>query len=309
VKLNEFARLGVNHHLLYADAIINPAEHLRTLRIALADPRFDVVDMWYPWEIKDSLLPAVAESGKSICYNMGNRAGQRSLAPASIDRELRSYSLGVYLDELERAQLCGAERIITNSGPNDLEHREQCFDYLVEFYVELCRHAEGLLVMIEPTDFDTSKRKLVGSSAEAVGICRRVHGAGCPNMASMIDLCHVPLMHETIPTAFADTGDYLGHIHLGTCVVDRGSPYFGDKHPGIGIPGGVYGIEDFADVFRVGLSRGYFSQRERGWISIEMRALPGKSSEESLDIYYDAVCRAWEVRGIGAARGPDSDRQ
>jgi sugar phosphate isomerase/epimerase len=230
---------------------------------------------------------------------MGNRAGQRSLAPASMDRELRAYSLDVYLDELDRAKLCGAERIITNSGPNDLEHRERCFDYLVEFYVELCKQAEGILVMIEPTDFDTSKCKLVGSSAEAVNICRRVRDAGCPNMASMIDLCHVPLMHETIPMAFDDTGDFLGHIHLGTCVIDRGSPHYGDKHPGIGIPGGVYGIEDFADVFRIGIAGGYFSQSNRGSISIEMRPLPGKSSQESLAIYYEAVCRAWELAREG----------
>ena len=303
MNLSDYARLGLNQHLLYADVIGDPAEHLRTLRIALADPRLEILDMWYPWEIKDAVLPAIAQSGKTMYYNMGNRAGQRSLAPAAMDDEHRAYTLRVYKDELERAKLCKAERIITNSGPNDVEHREECFDHLVDFYVELCKCAEGTLVMIEPTDFDTSKCKLIGSSAEAADICRRVRDAGCPNMASMIDLCHVPLMHETICQAFEDTGDYLEHIHLGTCVTDRESPFHGDKHPGVGIPGGVYGVEDFAEVFRIGLARGYFENTHRGSISIEMRTLPGRAGEDSLDVYYDAVCRAWNL----ASRGSSAD--
>jgi sugar phosphate isomerase/epimerase len=294
MQLKDYARLGLNQHLLYADVITDPDEHLRTLKIALADPRLEILDMWYPWEIKDALLPAIADSGKTMYYNMGNRAGQRSLAPAAMDDEHRAYTRRVYKDELERAKLCKAERIITNSGPNDVAHRAQCFDHLVEFYVDLCTCAEGMLVMIEPTDYDTSKCKLIGSSAEAADICRRVREAGCPNMASMIDLCHVPLMHETIGQAFADTGAYLAHIHLGTCVIDKASPFYGDKHPGVGIPGGVYGVDEFAELFRIGLANGYFGQGKRGSLSIEMRALPGKSSEESLDLYHAAVCRAWE---------------
>ena len=111
----------------------------------------------------------------------------------------------------------------------------------------------------------------------------------------MIDMCHVPLMHETLAQAMADTGEYLEHIHLGNCVTDENSPFYGDKHPGTGIPGGVYGVEELAEIFRLGIVGGYFSKENKGSASIEMRVLPGKSSEECLDEYYAAVCRAWEI--------------
>ena len=114
-------------------------------------------------------------------------------------------------------------------------------------------------------------------------------------MASMIDMCHVPLMHETIAKAVTDTGEYLEHIHLGNCVTDKNSPFYGDKHPGIGIPGGVYNVEDLGEIFKLGFESGYFSRENKGSASIEMRVLPGKSSEECLDEYYNAVCQAWEV--------------
>ncbi len=288
-------RLGVNHHLLYADVIKDSSEHLRTLEAVLADPRLDLVDMWYPWDIREACVKSVLDSGKIIYYNMGNRAGQRPLAPASMDKEHREYTLAVYKDELDRATLVKARKIITNSGPNDAENRDRCKDYLVDFYIELCDCAESMLVMIEPTDWDTSKCKLIGSSKEAVEICRRVREAGFDNMASMIDMCHIPLMHETIAQAVADTGEYLEHIHLGNCVTDRPSPFYGDKHPGFGIEGGVFGVFDIAEVFRLCLASGYFKKETPGSASIEMRRLPGRSSEDCFDKYYEVVCQAWEI--------------
>lgn len=295
MSFNEYMRLGVNHHLLYSNLINDPSEHLRTLQIVLSEPRLDIVDMWYPWEIKDEVAKAVKDSGKTIYYNMGNRAGQRKLAPAAIDDEHRTYTLNVYKDELERAKLCGSTKIITNSGPNDIENRQKCKEHLVDFYVELCKCAEGMVVMIEPTDWDMSKCKLIGSSREAIEICERVRDAGGANMASMVDMCHVPLMHETLEQAINDTGEYLEHIHLGTCVMNEGSPFYGDKHPGIGTEEAVYGIPEIAEVFSIGLSKGYFGKENKGSASIEMRPLPGKSNEECFEIYYDAVLQAWNT--------------
>jgi sugar phosphate isomerase/epimerase len=295
VILKDYVRLGLNHHLLYADVIKDSTEHLRTLEVVLADRRLDILDMWYPWDIKDETLKAINDSGITIYYNMGNRAGQSPLAPAAMDNEHRKYTLDIYKDELKRAKLCNAQKIITNSGPNDVENRDKCKDNLVDFYIELCKCAEGIVVMIEPTDYDTSKCKLIGSSAEAVEICRRVRDASCDNMSSMIDMCHIPLMHETLAQAVVDTGDYLEHIHLGNCVTDKQSPFYGDKHPGIGINGGVYGIEDIAEIFRLCISNGYFSKNNKGSASIEMRRLPQQSSEYCFDKYYEAVCRAWEI--------------
>jgi hypothetical protein len=113
-------------------------------------------------------------------------------------------------------------------------------------------------------------------------------------MASMIDMCHVPLMHETLSQAVSDTGSYLEHIHLGNCVLDKESPVFGDKHPGFGIEGGCYGIDDLAEIFKLGLQTGYFSDENQGSASIEMRRLPEFSSEESFEKYYLAVQQVWD---------------
>ena len=70
---------------------------------------------------------------------------------------------------------------------------------------------------------------------------------------------------------------------------------FGDKHIGLGIEGSEYDVNDAAELLAVGLKMGYFNKDSRGSASIEMRPLQGKTPEESLDIYYDMFCKAWEL--------------
>lgn len=300
MDLRDYVKLGLNHHLLFANVIQeNSREHYETVRILTEDSRFDVLDMWIPedepWRTRT--IDLVKGSGKEVFYNCGNRAGKPSLAPASLETEKQEYTWAVYRDELARAKAIGATKVITNSGPNNLERRAEAFDLLVDFYVEMCRSVPEMLILIEPTDWDVSKKKLIGSSLEAAEICRRVAARGCSNMASMVDMCHVPLMHETLSKAMADTGKWLGHIHLGNCILkDRAHKFFGDKHVPIGIDGGEYGMKDIAELFRLGLDAGYFSKERRGSASIEIRTMPGDDDPaETLNRCYDMVCEAWEA--------------
>lgn len=298
MKLNEYVKLGLNHHLLFSSVIQEDSRaHYETLERVANDPRLEILDMWVPEDepFRTKTVELMRRCGKELFYNCGNRAGKPSLAPASFDDDKRKYTLDVYKDELERAKAIRATKVITNSGPNNLERRAEAFDRLISFYVEICRIAPEMLIMIEPTDWDVSKKKLIGSSKEAVEICRRVRAAGCSNMASMVDLCHVPLMHETLAQAVADTGEYLGHIHLGNCILkDRAHPLFGDKHVPVCMEGGEYGVKDLAELFRLGLDAGYFSTKRRGSASLEVRTLPGDDPIETLNRQYELIQEAWE---------------
>ncbi|QHI69833.1 sugar phosphate isomerase/epimerase family protein [Tichowtungia aerotolerans] len=304
MKLNEYVKLGLNHHLLFYDVIQEDSRaHFETLEIVAKDPRLEILDMWVPEDepFRSKTIDLMKSCGKELFYNCGNRAGKPSLAPGSFDDEKWNYTRDVYRDELERAKAISATKIITNSGPNNLEQREAAFERLVDFYVELCRQVPDVLVLIEPTDWDVSKKKLIGSSKEAVDICRRVHDRGFPNMASMVDMCHVPLMHETLAQALSDTGEYLGHIHLGNCILkDRTHPLFGDKHVPLAIEEGEYGVDDLAELFRLGIKSGYFSKGQRGSASIEMRVMGGEDPLDALDRYYSMTEEAW-AKVVGSA--------
>ena len=295
----EYVKLGLNHHLLYVEVASEPAEHQRTLMKVLEDDRLDILDLWIPETepYRSEEIKALRGSGKEVYYNVGTRKGKAPAHPASLIPEKRRYSLDFYKDELDRAIEAGATKVITNSGPNNPENREAAIDALVDFYLEICAYVpEDMLIMIEPTDWDVDKCKLIGSSKEAADLARRIHAAGRANLSSMVDMGHLPLMHETIAQAMADSDNQIGHIHMGNCILkDKSHPMFGDKHVAWGIEGGEYDVNDVAELLSIGLKMGYFNKTSRGSASIEMRPLADKTSEESLNAYFDTFCRAWEM--------------
>ena len=296
MSIKDYVRLGLNHHLLFAAECSTSQGHYDTLKTVVNDDRLEILDLWIaddePYRCKE--IDLVANCGKEIYYNCGNRPGKPRLEPASFNSEKRQYTIDVYKDEIVRAKGCGAEKVITNSGPNNLENRPGAFDVLVDFYCKICEFAPEMLIMIEPTDFDMSKRKLIGSSKEAVEICRRIKAKGYDNIASMVDMCHIPLMHETLEQAVKDTGEFLGHIHLGNCIKkDSSHKLYGDKHVALCMKGSEYGIDDLAELFKVGLKTGYFNKQSRGSASIEMHTLPDDEPLRCLDMYYGYVVQAW----------------
>jgi sugar phosphate isomerase/epimerase len=161
---------------------------------------------------------------------------------------------------------------------------------------------EDVLVMVEPTDREIDKKKFIGPSSEAVRLARRIHEAGCPNFSSMIDMCHLPLMGETIEEAMRISAGHIGHIHLGNCIrEDREHPLFGDKHPAWGLDGGSYDVPDIADLIQAGLGNGYFSESNRGSASFEMQAYEDVSPQESINRFFDYLLKAWDRVEANAA--------
>jgi hypothetical protein len=301
MDFQKFLALGVNHHLLYIDKSWEPMEHARSLNKLLSDERIELLDVWIPTDgpVREREIAAIRASDKQIVYNIGTRKGKSPAHPATLDPDKRKYSIEFYKRELESAIAVRAIKVVTNSGPDVPENRKAAFEALVDFYVEICQFVSAqsdMVILVEPTDRETDKRKFIGPSVEAVKLAKRLHQAGCGNFASMVDMCHLPLMGESIDWALHSTQGYIGHIHLGNCILkDPNHPLFGDKHVPLGIPGGEYDVEDVADLLTIGLQIGYFNQRNRGTVSLEMRPYPNKTSEESLDIHYQKFEQAWKM--------------
>lgn len=301
MSFQKILKLGVNHHLLYINRCSDPIEHEKSLYQLLRDERFELLDIWVPNvdPVREREIKAIRESEKQIIYNIGTRAGEPPAHPATLSPDERKYSIEFFKRELENAIAVGAKKVVTNSGPDVPENREAAFEALVDFYVEICSYVSArkeMDILIEPTDRETDKCKFIGPSAQAVKLAKRIHQAGCNNFASMVDMCHIPLMGESIEQAMITTKGYIGHIHLGNCILKNPDhPLFGDKHVPWGIHGGEFDVEDVADLLSLGLQIGYFSPQNCGMASLEMRPYPNKTPEESLDIHYQKFEQAWQV--------------
>jgi sugar phosphate isomerase/epimerase len=190
----------------------------------------------------------------------------------------------------------GCKKIITNSGADVPENRDGAFEALADFYCEICEFVpKDVLVMVEPTDREIDKKKFIGPSIEAVRLTQKIHKAGFKNFSSMIDMCHLPLMGETIEQAMKETNGYLGHIHMGNCIIkDKTNALYGDKHPAWGLDGSEYGVDDIAKILKIGMDMGYFSKNSKGSASFEMMAYENISPVESIERFFDYLERAWD---------------
>ena len=292
-----YIKIGLNHYLLYNKFTSSPDGHERTLQKVLSDERLEVLDIWIRGEepYRTNEIKAVLASNKEIYYNVGTRKGKEAAHPAALDKRKRAYSLDFYKAEIDRGLEAGCKKVVTNSGHDIPENRESAFEALVDFYCEICEFVGAeVLIMIEPTDRTVDKKKFIGPSREAVVLAQRIHNAGYSNFSSMVDMCHIPLMGETIEQAMFDTIHYLGHIHLGNCILNKDHPLYGDKHPPWGIKGSEYGIDEVSKILHLGLSSGYFNKHSRGSASFEMRPVPGMNEEESLDSFFKVLSEAWK---------------
>ncbi len=297
--IQKVMKVGVNHHLLCKFLALDDASHCATLLPVLDDPRFDVFDLWVvPSEPYHSIeMRAIRGCGRPIVYNVGDRIGNATLYPTANDPAVRQYTIDMFKAEIGRGVELGCKKVVTSSGklfPG--VSAEEGFDLLVDFYQKLCDFVPNdCEILIEPTDTDFDKCFFIGNSPESLKVVQAVRESGCANMASMVDMCHLPQFHETPTMAMRALGGAMRHVHLGTCVVgDPNSPFYGDKHPGWGLEGTCWGKREVAELIREGMAMGYFSEQSRGTASFEMVAYEKENYLDSLDRFWTYLNETWD---------------
>lgn len=298
-SFRDYISVGINHHLLCKFLAPDDRSHAETLLPLLKDERFDQFDLWIvgsdPWRKEE--IAAIKDCGRPIIYNVGDRAGNKKMYPASTDPEDRQYALDMFFSEIDRGLAVDTKKIVTSSGPKKGGTDQQAFDNLVDFYSKLCAHVpDDVTIIIEPTDTDFDKCAFIGDSNESVKLLKAVQECGHSNIGVMIDMCHLPELHETVQMAVERQGEYLKHVHLGTCVYhDKTNPLCGDNHPAWGMPGVELDEKDIADLMRRLMGTGYFSKENRGTASFEMIAYDDIPYLNAADRFFEYMDRAWNM--------------
>ena len=297
-SFQKYMTIGVNHHLLCKFLALDDASHCATLLPVLQDDRFDHFDLWIvPQEPYRSIeMRAIRDSGRPIVYNVGDRPGNAELFPTAKDPAVRKYTLDMFRSEISRGVELGCKKVVTSSGRKHNVIDEEAFDQLIDFYCQLCDFVPpDVEILIEPTDTDFDKRFFVGSSKMAAKVVDTVKASGRNNIGSMIDMCHLPQLRETCTSAMADLGSRMRHVHLGTCVISQPDhPFYGDKHPGWGMEGTCWGKRELAEMIRLGLDSGYFSEDNKGTASFEMVAYDKEHYLDSLDCFFEYMDETWQ---------------
>lgn len=291
------AILGVNHQFLYPEAITDAATHTETLKKAAELDMIDALDCWVWRGQRAREEKAILRgSGKIINYNIGDRFGEKPTFPCSPEREDRIYAYDTIMREVEYALEVGSKKIVFASGRDLPSDRSGAKERLGELIVTISKQIpRDVILALEPTDRDIDKHFLLGPLDETVAFikkCRRY----APSLGLLLDMCHIPLMHETIESAIDKVDDTLVHIHLGNCKLDDPAhPFYGDKHIPWGYEGALYGEDEGVAFLKMIEKIGYFD-KPRATVSFEMRPYDGMTSEESLKKFVEVFERAKEGR-------------
>lgn len=276
--------LGVNHMFLYPDSMVNADAHTQTLRVLAQSECVDALDCWVWASHAKEEIEILKNSGKYINYNIGDRPGEMPVFPATADAAEHRYAIEMLRRESDFAVACGAKKIIFASGRDVPENREDALKRLVDFIAEWSTYIpKDICLALEPTDQDVDKRFLLGSLEDTCHVVQMLRDGGIEDIGILLDMGHIPIMHETLASAVEKTTGYLRHIHMGNCVIkDPTHPLYGDKHPCWGAPGGEYDETSGAEYLRLLKKSGYLDTAVPKTLSFEMRPLTNMDSEQTL---------------------------
>lgn len=278
--------LGINHQFIYPASISNAEAHTENLRKLADNPLVDALDCWVWAAHAREELEILRNCGKYINYNIGDRIGEVPVFPATTDAKERSYALEILKRETEFAVECGAKKIIFGSGRDVApSEREEAYKRFEDFVLEWSRIIpQDVWLCLEPTDRDVDKFFLYGDVEDTCKTVRNIRKSGFEKMGILLDMGHIPIMHETLESASSKIGDLLAHIHLGNCIIKNPTnPLYGDKHPCWGAEDGEYDEIDGARFLNCLKDVGYLNRGDEQTISFEMRPLTGMNSEQTIE--------------------------
>lgn len=278
--------LGINHQFIYPASISNGDAHTENLRKLAANSHVDALDCWVWAAHAKEELEILRNCDKQINYNIGDRIGEVPVFPAAKDAKERAYALEILKRETDFAIESGAKKIIFGSGRDVApEERKDAYRRFEEFVLDWSQMIpKDVWLTLEPTDRDIDKFFLYGDVEDTCESVRNIRKGGFEKMGILLDMGHIPIMHETLESASAKISDLLEHIHLGNCIIkNKANPLYGDKHPCWGAEDGEYDENDGAKFLQCLKDVGYLSRGGAQTISFEMRPLTGMSSEQTIE--------------------------
>lgn len=194
----------------------------------------------------------------------------------SLDETERVQAVNKLKELLDEACFMGAESFVVLSGKDPgPDSRPDAVQALVRSLGELCaysRDRDGPKVIAEIFDCDVDKCCLLGPAS----LAREVAVAVCSehdNFGLLVDLSHIPLLHESPREALEPVKEFLAAAHLGNAVVEQGLPGYGDYHPIFGTPGSANDVPEMVDFLRTLVEIGFLDGRERPMVSFEVKPM------------------------------------
>jgi len=275
-SINKYAKIGLVHFMAYPSTIKGQGPIEETIRKIAIDDYFDAIEISWINDSKtrQKVKKMLDSSHLTVAYG-----GQPRLLVAGdnindLDETKRLRAINNLKEGIDEAYEIGAVGFGFLSGKYEEETKEASYQALIKSTKEICEYAKSkgqMKIAHEVFDYDIDKCSLVGP----VDLAKRYAEEICSdydNFGLMVDLSHIPIIHESIRESTIPVKDYIIHAHMGNCMIkDKNDPAYGDAHPRFGYPGSENDVDELVEYLKVLLEIGYLDPENRRILSFEVK--------------------------------------
>ncbi len=293
-------KVGLVHFMAFPATIKGEGPVLETIRKIAVDDYFSAIEIT---TIKDTeqriaVKKMLETSHMTIAYGAQPRLLTTGLNINHLVEQERQKALENLMAGIDEAYELGAKSFAFLSGNYEESRKEEAFQALVNSTNEICRYAKSkgdMRIALEVFDYDVDKKSLIGPADLALRYAKEIRKSH-DHFGLMVDLSHIPLIHETIEESLLPVKDYIVHAHIGNCVVkDPEMAAYGDVHPRFGFPNGENDVDEVVDYLRVLLNIGFLNTQTPPVVSFEIKPF----GDEDADI---VIANAKRVLNLAWAR-------
>ena len=299
-SMRRYMRVGTILHVSYKQLGSGEGPILECLKKIVTDPYFEVVEVAHmkDAEVRKAAADMIARGHMTSSYGGQGRMLGAGLNINDLNEEGRQKALASLKEGIDEAYEMGVEDFAFLAGRYEEETKEESFQALLKSTRELCEYAESkgdMPVLCEVFDYDIAKKSLIGP----VDMVKRYAETICAeydNFGLMVDLSHIPMLHETIEESLLPVQQYIRHAHMGNTVIKSPEcPAYGDEHPRFGFPNSENDVEELAAYLRLLLRIGFLNEKKRPIVSFEIKPFGEEDPEVCLANAKRTLDLAWEL--------------
>ena len=273
---SKYMKVGLIHFMAYPSTMRGEGPILETIRKIAVDDYFAAIEIT---TIKDKEVRAKVKQMLDTAHIRIAYGGQPRLLTTGmnindLNEDGRQKALENLKEGIDEAYEMGAAGFAFLSGKYPEDKKEDAYQALVSSTKELCTYVASkgnMRIALEVFDYDIAKKSLIGSAPLALRFAKEIRAAHS-NFGLMVDLSHIPMIHETIEESLLPVKDYIIHAHMGNCVIRSADlPAYGDEHPRFGFPNGENDVEQLTEYLRFLLKIGFLNENPPPIVSFEVK--------------------------------------
>lgn len=275
-SIHKYAKIGLIHFMAYPSTIKGEGPIEETIRKIAVDDYFDAIEITWikEGETRKSVKKMLDSSHLTVAYGGQPRLLTTGQNINDLDESKRQLAVENLKEGIVEAYEMGAVGFGFLSGKYTEDKKEEAYQALVKSTREICVYAKSkgnLKIAHEVFDYDIDKCALIGP----VDLAKRYAEEICSefdNFGLMVDLSHLPIIHESARQSLIPVKDYIIHAHMGNCMMkDKNDPAYGDAHPRFGYPGGENDVDELVEYLKVLMEIGYLDADNRRILSFEVK--------------------------------------